>query len=139
MLMCTRMIEYRHYDTLKVNGCCTNITDQSTKVSYITMSVNERVCDSQFLLFIERLCLYMCDNVHTLTNSSDIVKRDFIFLFGSFPALKCKPMVYLSVTILLCMVCKVASSSNLLIMCRVSLNRGITMSEKQERFEIVSS
>lgn len=81
----------------------------------------------------------MCDNVHTLTNSSDIVKRDFIFLFGSFPALKCKPMVYLSVTILLCMVCKVASSFNLLIMCRVSLNRGITMSEKQERFEIVSS
>lgn len=81
----------------------------------------------------------MCDNVQTLTNSSVIAKKDFVFLFGSFPALKCKPMVYLSVTILLCMVCKVASSFNLLIMCRVSLDIGITMGEKQERFEILSS
>lgn len=57
------------------------ITDQSTQVSYITVTINERVCDLQLLLFA-----FTCGNVHTSKkgNPSVIVKNFNFFLFGSY-------------------------------------------------------
>lgn len=66
------------------------ITDQSTQVSYITVTINERVCDLQLLLFA-----FTCGNVHTSKkgNPSVIVKNFNFFFIWQLPAQKYKPMI----------------------------------------------
>lgn len=53
------------------------ITDQSTQVSYITVTINERVCDLQLLLFA-----FTCGNVHA-SKKREVPLFNFC-LFGSY-------------------------------------------------------
>lgn len=90
MLMFTRMIEYRHYDTLKVNGCCTKYY-RSMDPSFL----HHCVCQWKGLrLAITALCLYMCDNVHTLKQQQKeiplLLSKEISFFFNL--AVSCSKM-----------------------------------------------